>query len=358
MKKALLLTGIYWESPWQRHQQFASYLSKLGYEVYFVEHIVSSKFSLRRILEIIKSKKLNGVTEKQKMPANIHLVNMGFINPGKGFFALVNYFKVKKMNKIFGKKYDIVINYLPINTTRFILNDIHSKKVIYDCVRNFIDWGSYYKSVHKEEKRLCNIVDAIFCDSYYLKNKFSELKIPVMQFLPIANEDWLKGCIRKRSVIKIKKIGYFGTIGEHVDTDVFQLLIKLGYEIHFWGVISCDINMKIYKHGYVTDLKFLASQIMDTVDAIIIPYRGNMDGVMPAKLLQALSTGLPVFCSDFYDSRSLSEYLYVYKKKGALIELIRNYNLAQHNNKIKKIEELLGGKIEDTQFQRFKNAIE
>ncbi|RKI37717.1 hypothetical protein D7V86_20885 [bacterium D16-51] len=358
MKKALLLTGISWMDPLQRHQQFASYLSKLGYEVYFVEHIVSSKFSIKKVIQLFKTAKLNRTRPKNEIPSHVHLVNMGFINPGNGFFALVNFFKVIKMLKVYGKKYDLVINYLPINTTRFILNNIERKNTIYDCVRNFNGWGGYYKSIEKEEAYLSSIVNAIFCDSFYLKNKFRNAEVPVIQFFPIANDKWLEGCAIKKDIMKIKKIGYFGTIDKHIDINVFKLLINRGYEIHFWGVIECEVDLKLYRHGYVKDLGVLASQIIATVDAILLPYRGNMDGVIPAKMFQALSTKLPVFCSNFYDSRYLNKYIYVYNSKKELVELMSNYTLKQHMEKVKCIDEFLGGKDESNQFQKFKRAIE
>lgn len=358
MKKALLLTGIYWKDPLQRHQQFASYLSKLGYKVYFVEHIVSSKFSFKKVIKLFKVVKSKRTDQQNEIPPHVHLVNMRFINPGKGLFAIVNFLKVIKMTKVLGKKYDLVINYLPINTTRFILNNVESKKIIYDCVRNFIGWGGYYKNIQKEEEHLSQIVNAIFCDSYYLKNKFRNAEVPVIQFFPIANDKWLEGCVIKRNILEIKKIGYFGTIDKHIDVNAFKLLINRGYEIHFWGVIECEIDLKLYKHGYVKDLEVLASQIITTVDAIVLPYRGNMDGVIPAKMLQALSTRLPVFCSNFYDSRCLKKYMYIYNNKKELLELISDYSLKQHMKKIKGTEEFLGGKNESNQFEKFKHAIE
>lgn len=358
MKKALLLTGISWTDPLQRHQQFASYLSELGYEVYFVEHIVSSKFSVRKAIKLFKATKLNKVRQQNEIPFHVHLVNMRFINPGRGLFALVNYLKVIRLIKVVGEKYDLVINYLPINTTRFILDNIERKKTIYDCVRNFTGWGGYYKSIQKEEERLSHIVNAIFCDSFYLKNKFRNAEVPVIQFFPIANDKWLEGCEKKRDIMEIKKIGYFGTIDKHIDVNVFKLLVKRGYEIHFWGVVECEIDLKLCKHGYVKDLGVLASQIITTVDAIVLPYRGNMDGVIPAKMLQALSTNLPVFCSNFYDSRYLNKYMYVYNNKKELIDLMSNYTLKQHTEKLKNIDRFLGGKNESNQFQKFKRAIE
>lgn len=358
MKKALLLTGIRWTDPLQRHQQFARYLSELGYEVYFVEHIVSSKFSIRKVIKLLKTAKLNKVKQQNEIPSHVHLINMGFVNPGRGLFALVNYLKVLKMVKNYGKKYDLVINYLPINTTRYILDNIERKKTIYDCVRNFSGWGGYYESINSEEEHLSRIVDTIFCDSFYLMNKFGNMEIPVIQFFPIANDKWLEGCTIKREIIKIKKIGYFGTIDTHIDIDVFKLLINRGYEIHFWGVIECEIDLKIHKHGYVKDLDVLASQINTIVDAIVLPYRGNMDGVIPAKLLQAISTQLPVYCSSFYDSRHLIKYIYIYNNRRELTELICNYTIERHMEKLKYIKEFLGEKNESNQFQKFKRAIE
>lgn len=34
MKKAMILAGISWSDTYQRHQQFAGYLLKMGYKVF------------------------------------------------------------------------------------------------------------------------------------------------------------------------------------------------------------------------------------------------------------------------------------------------------------------------------------
>ena len=50
--------------------------------------------------------------------------------------------------------------------------------------------------------------------------------------------------------------------------------------------------------------------------------------------------------------------MYVYNNKKELIDLMSNYTLKQHTEKLKNIDRFLGGKNESNQFQKFKRAIE
>ena len=356
MKKALILSGIYWNDSLQRHQQFATYLSKLGYEVYFIEHIISSKFSLKKALKKFSSKN-NGEKIINSIPNKINVVNMRFLNPEGGLFSLINKYKITKLINSIGTEFDITINYLPINTTRWILEKINTKKIIYDCVRNFENWPGYRKDILEEEKILIKKSDAIFTDSYFLTEKFKRTKKKIFQFLPIANDRWNEGCSISKEIINIKNIGYFGSVGSHLDIEIFKTLVKKGYKLHIWGILEENINIDYIYHGYFNDLSKLSADIMKNVDAIILPYPKTMDGVIPAKILQCLKTFLPIFIGTFYDSKKLNDFLYVYESKNELLEKIRNFNNDEFLIRKNKIKKFIGDKNESNQFILFNDAI-
>ena len=194
----------------------------------------------------------------------------------------------------------------------------------------------------------------ICTDSYYLTNKMKEkCRVPVKQFLPIVSSQWLRGCQDIKIPQKIKNIAYFGSLDTHIDLEIFKVLIEKNYNIHFWGKLGIACDLKIINHGYCNDHQELAKEIIKEADAIIIPYKGNMDGVIPAKLMQAFATQLPVYVSCFYDSKVLQELLYIYNSSHELVNQIETYDKNTYKHKLVKIKEFIKNKDENTQYKEF-----
>lgn len=336
MKKILMLSGIAWDATLQRHQMIATGLTKAGYEVDFIESIISSKFTIKKFFERCYNKKQNKYEHNER--GNVNVLNFGFVNPQNGLFKKINKWKIQKYFKNNNRCYDFVIFYLPINTTEIILEEIKYSKLIYDCVRAFENWGGYPKNIMDIEMQLAKKSNAIIVDSYYLKNKFSNTDFNkyVYQFLPAVETNLLP--ILKSATIKkeINHIVYFGSISSHINTAILNDLANQGYNIHLYGDISgkYEFSNNIHINGYYSDLEEMFEQIINLADAFIIPYKGNMDGVIPAKLLQCVATGLPVYISEFYDSQRMKDLLYVYKNFDDLLIQITEFNKEKHLKKI------------------------
>lgn len=357
MKKVLFLAGVYWDDPIQRYQQFAKYLEMCDCKVYFVEHIVSSNFTLRKFVDAIKVQKGKSRKKPNKKPGNLIVYNVNFVNPQRGAFDYINRKKVDALVRKIGTAFDVVINYLPISTTRYIVERLEYNLLIYDCVRNFSGWGGYPKNIQLEEKRLIQKANKIFTDSYYLTNQMkAKTDKEVVQFLPIANEAWIKGC-KKKKIRKIKKVAYFGSVAKHIDQNAFKVLAAEGIEVHIWGNLLGKLDFNYIYHGYQNNLEILAHQICATADALILPYAGSMDGVIPAKMLQCLATGLPVYISSFYDSRKLANYIYVYHNYSELVHKIRNFEERDFEKKKQAAGEFIKGFSEQEQCIRFISEI-
>lgn len=356
MKRALILAGIYWNDPLQRHQQFAKYLKQMNYKVYFVEHIISTKFTFSKLMRVLNKKES---TSSNVNLDNIEIINVGFVTPGRGLFACVNNYKAKLLTKRIGTEFDLVMNYLPISTTRLILQNISYSMLIYDCVRNFEGWGGYGKDIAIEEKWLLHKCDKVFTDSFYLTSKIQKMiNKPVVQFLPIANEEWRKGCIYHKDIREIHNIAYFGSVDNHIDIKCFKALAVKGYRVHIWGNVSTQKEFVHTYHGYLNNLEKLANQVTEYADAIVLPYCGNMNGVIPAKLMQCLHTGLPIFISHFYDSDILKDYLYLYASAEDLLQQIGQFDASKHEEKMQNIKCLMENLDDGHQFKKFCQEIQ
>ncbi len=362
MKRALILSGIYWNEPFQRHQQFSCYLNHMGYEVFFLERIMSSKFSVSKFWNVIgrrllKTGEYSDLKIKNELPEGIKPIDYRFINPENGIFKIYNAWKINEFIAEYGSKFNIIINYLPINTTRMIIEQLDYDFLVYDCVRNFSGWGNYRKDILDEEKLLIKKSDIVFTDSFFLTDYMKQYQKQTIQFLPVASRKWVEGC-QRRKIPKIEHFAYFGSIEKHIDVNLLNSLANAGYIIHIWGVKGVNLGFKYMDHGYESDLRRLAYQITSIADAIILPYKGNMDGVIPAKLLQCLSTYMPIFISKFYDSICLKDYLYVYTDFQNLISLINDYNDLGEEKRKNNIRIFLKGKDEMSQYGRFKRTFE
>ncbi len=279
---------------------------------------------------------------------------MKFVNPMNGLFWLINKHKSNRLISNIGDEFDLVVNYLPVNTTYYIIDNLKAKKNIYDCVRDFENWGGYPKNINDIEGKIVWKSDIILTDSFYLTNKMKE-RYPykeVLQVLPTISKEQEAIISNSKVKEKIVNILYFGTIGDHVDVEILNMLAEDGYQIHVIGEIYSGIklNGKIIMHGFVNDSNLLAEMIVNYADAVIIPYRGNMNGVIPAKLMQCIATGLPIFISKFYDSVVMKKLLYVYDNYNDLKYLIENYNKENHLIIKNKMVEFNKNNSEEFQF--------
>jgi len=352
MKKALIFSGISWDDTIQRHHYITFELLDKGYQVDFIESIPSSKVTFNKLFSRIKTNPSSN-RKKVEIPLGLKIKKIKILPSG---YMILDLFNIFIYNLFFSStldnKYDLVINYLPIKWCKNVIERISFDILVYDCVRNFEAWGGYPSSIIYLDKYFIEKSDYVLCDSFFLKDKIIDIrKDNIIQILPSLG---LSPNFRINTVTKnveIKKIVYFGTISHHIDVLLLKKLSLEGYEIHFWGIDELNLDF-IVNHGFVTDMEKLIETMSKVGDAIIIPYKGNMNGVIPAKLLQALYTQLPVFSSLFYDSIRLNKYLYVYENEVDLLNKLREFDTDSFKSKYSNIE-LFIEKNRDLKFFEF-----
>jgi hypothetical protein len=360
-KAALIVSGIEWNSTYQRHQLNAKLLSEFGYSVDFLQGCKTSPFSFKSVYRFIRGKILHTNSfVSNKLPNGLKLLNCPLMPPMGVLSFILNYFIYKFfLRKKLCHFYDVVIYYVPIDLVHLHENNLYTK-VFYDCVRAFAAWGGYHSSLYKNERYLASSCNFILCDSYYINDIYlSKLSsdIPRLHLLPPLEVNTIAALKNSHPTI-IKKLAYFGTISEHVDITIFQKLIDEGYEILFWGVDDYKLlPSSIINMGYISDQNLLHQSISSSCDAIIIPYCRELNGVYPAKLSLSLATGLPVFCSKFYDSLKLSDLIYVYKDFDDLLQIIHLYTPNQHQKRLPEIKLFLDSISIANYYYKFNSLI-
>lgn len=363
MKKVLILSGIEWNTTIQRHHVISNWFRDYNYDVTFIEGIMSSSFSFGKFFKKIKRMLFNRKNKFSQTIKNdkngITVLNANLINPQGGLFDLYNSFQIQKLLKKIDKTYDIIIVYVPVRTTNKILNNLEYKYLLYDCVRDFENWGGYPKDISLIEKNIMDNSYKILVDSFYLKNKLYKLgyENKTIQILPHLTINELNLYKNNKPKQSIQRMFYFGDVSDHIDVDLMKKLSEHGIEIHIAGIINISLDFNYIYHGYFSKKENLANVICNNADAILIPYKGNMNGVIPAKIMQALATNLPVYISSFYDSKYLSKYLNVYNSYIDLLHLIDSYNLDDFKSELHSRKMFVNKNIVEVQKEAFMHEL-
>lgn len=316
LKKILVISGIKWDDTWQRHQNVVSSLINSGNQVDFISGVKSSKINFLNLNRFFSRFFLKFFYETKSTSRNNKRFQESFREfcfPNLPVVSLFNFVSTYFLSKKINKKYDVVIVYVPSHFTFCLLKRLSYDKVVYDCVRDFNNWQGTSRSIVKYETLGIDsgFFDRIVVDSFYLFEKFKRLHSSVYQLLPSTVNFSSDKILNAR----IEKLAFFGTVSSHFDVRLLPILEKLSIELLVWGADELQISTRynfVKYMGYCDNESDLLKQIYSNCDGIVIPYVGNMDGVIPAKLIQSMITGLPIFISNFFDSNILSNSLYVY----------------------------------------------
>lgn len=337
--KVAIISGVRWEHTFQRQQKTAIALNDLGVKVDFITGI---KLRIPNINEFyFRIKSILGNKNKNKInynDNNINRIKFKLLPPTNIFFDFLNKLLIKyKYNSL--SQYDVVLTYLPHPSLKYLNKEVF---IIYDCVRDFSEWGGYPKRVLDYELSLLKNSNIVLFDSYWLGKKINSIRKNRLsyQILPTYPRIIDELVFNAKTTQKISSLCYYGSINNKIDSKLLNELSNK-FNITLIGPISDNIVLsdKINCVGAISEQRKLFEEILK-YDALIIPYLGNMNGVIPAKTTELLNLNRPTFISKFYDSDILSENWYVYENYLDLIEKIQSYNIKDFEvvfNKNKKI---------------------
>lgn len=311
----------------------AKILAECGQKVDFLESCKTSPLSIKNIINFFRKKKDFKNIAMNPVPDGMRLIR-SYLLPPQGYFSILFnlvLFNIFLKHRL-AKEYSQIIYYVPIDLI-CIFSELARQNVVYDCVRAFSEWGGYHDSLYQNERYLLSKCRFVLCDSYYIKEvhlpSLNNNVVPYQLIPPLETKKRFGKS--KLPLTKIKRVGYFGSISMHVDVSVFEVLVRAGYEVVFWGVDdTCRVPLSVKLMGYISNQETLLSSLLENCEALILPYIGNLNGVYPAKLPLCFATGLPTFSTVFYDAKKMGDMVYLYNNHSCLLQQLRDFDYAAH----------------------------
>ncbi|TLS77478.1 glycosyltransferase family 1 protein [Photobacterium damselae] len=328
--KVAIISGISWNHTFQRQQKTAVALKKLGFNVDFI-----TGFKLRnpRLDDFVRLVKNKSYKKKQDEIVFVNTLNFKMLPPTCYLFNKLNNMLFKYRYDSL-KSYDLILTFLPHPVFR---NLSDNSILIYDCVRDFSEWGGYPKELLNYEAELIKKSNVILFDSFWLEQKINKIRMKdSIQIFPTYPDIINKLKVNSPIPNKIKTLCYYGSINSKIDIKTLNKLSE-EYTVTLIGPVSEDVKLSknIIYHGAISDQEELFFEVMKN-DAFIIPYIGNMNGVIPAKTTELLNMNKPTFISSFYDANKLSDCWFVYSDYDDLLRQIKSYNKNNFKSVFKK----------------------
>ncbi|WP_206919543.1 glycosyltransferase family protein [Alicyclobacillus suci] len=309
--RALIISSIDWNDMWQRHQTFANGLAELGWNVTFLENTGFRNPRLHDYARVLR--KLRGKVVASTLNPhhpNVDVISRFALPPNGRLFKRVN-------SKLFARRiasslpyteYDVVLLYLPTNTSMALLDELQYKALVFDCVANFEAHPEAPNDFPQMLSELLRRAQMLLTDGGVLyrlmKDRHPNVHI-IHQGVP--NEFF----IEQAEVQEYRTACYFGSIDSRMDWGVIRAIVDAGIEVHMYGNsigLTCE---GVTFHGPIRH-KDLPRRIANH-DILLIPYKRTEfnDGIIPAKIFECLATGKPTFVSALPYVTDFKEELYI-----------------------------------------------
>ena len=298
----VILSSIEWGFLWQRHQIFASYLTKLASQVVFVESLPKRLPSATELSRVLR--RLKGVTHfyspyTSVRPPNLEIISPKALPPLSPMLDRINkaIFLPRLARAILdlsGPK-PIVITYLPTRTALDLLDLLNPCLVVYDCVTYWKADPRAPASAGELEPTLLERADTVIADSDFLVSHVGKRRPDVVQIPPGVDFEHFNS-LSRRVVKKVEIACYFGGVGPRINVNLLARVAR-----HFRLLIVGPIRVRmppLPETARVTGPvphQQLPGYIREA-DVLLLPYLVNefTQGVMPAKLFECFATGLPI----------------------------------------------------------------
>lgn len=319
----VILSSIDWDFAWQRHQVFATLMSKWT-SVFFVENtgFRSPKLhDLGRVVEMLRrrgSRRL--VPLKNPLSENVAVVSPWVLPPSNGIRGGINErvlipLLVRHLKKQGMRSNLLLWTYLPTPTVLSMIRQLQPRVIVYDCVSNFYGHPDAPPYLREVEDSLLNLAHAVLTDSRFLFDRYASCHQRVYQIHHGVDFDLFARAGQR--VVRPGSICYFGSIHQHLDWEIIRGLAVAGFEVVLIGHISGSVPTNLPPTVRLCD-PLPPDELVEAIapfEIILLPYRTDtpfMQGVIPAKIYECLATGKPVLSSPLpnYDD-DLRQVLYL-----------------------------------------------
>lgn len=207
----------------------------------------------------------------------------------------------------------IVITNAPGRNVLHFLQLARPALILYDCDHNYEDCPWVPRAVAASELDLVRRADGIVCDSQFLCRKWASRHPAVVQIPPAVDERQIAAQRTAPSAPAPRVIAYFGTLRNDIDIALLNCLAAR-FRVLVIGAISQDLATPL--SATVSFIRCVSQTAMfehlKQAEALVLPYRLNpyTAAVLPAKVFEALATGLPVVVTPLPELEPYREYLY------------------------------------------------
>lgn len=288
-----------WNGFWYQRQQFASLFAQNGHRVIYINRTLQKWPTFKHFLQRF-SLKLGSETLKNDIPEGVKVITPLWLPPSK-MFRVINRLLIKSNFKKINLYKPVLITYVPTYNALDMIELLDFSKVVYINVHNF-NADKVMKDVLISEKKLIQISDFLFADSLFNKVRVERLSVNKKIYMSPPGVDYnlFSRAYRGNESGNRNSLFYFGGVGPHLAIDLYNALSKQ-IKVVFVGKVDPSIKDLLDPRIEVRPAveKHKLPQVLYEADMIGIFYKQSpyIDGVIPAKFFECLSTGKPILVS-------------------------------------------------------------
>jgi teichuronic acid biosynthesis glycosyltransferase TuaH len=333
MKKILYISLVDWYWIKQRPQHFAEILSKDNLVTYlciknFIRdpslrcHGLEDDFLDKSIINLSKNLKIVRITEIPKQKKYKFILNLN-----QWIYRQVLLRLDRKIN------YDFIFISHPNQYNMLPPKLLAGKKVIYDCMDNYLEFnGINKKQLLENENAILELCHHVIVSSKNLYQKLIKRKSNIVDKISVINngvdtdrfnlDEIIKSeenLIRKNNKVKI---GYIGTISNWVNLDLIKRVAEYHQEFEFYFIGPKDDNVDISHLKDLDNIIFTGTQsyykipeLLKCLTVAIMPFEKTelILSVNPVKIYEYLSLGKPVVALRYEETEVFGDLIYTYE---------------------------------------------
>jgi glycosyltransferase involved in cell wall biosynthesis len=366
----VILSGVRWDFLWQRHQTLATLFADAGYPTVFVETtgLANPRLTgntLRRVFERIRRSGSAG--EKPPTERDLTVYAPLIAPPTYGAFRLSNAKLlvpriISDLRKIAGP-HPVVVAYPPTRTTLGLISGLDPRLVLYDCSDDYEHFPGAPRDIGETERELLLRADLVSCTSARLLKKARSIRPDA--FLSGPAVDYERFAVLQGPLTggEVKTVCFFGHVSlERIDFDGLRAVAGAGFELRVVGGLGSEEKALFEIPG--VDYRGVVSHAglpsaLAGVDAFVLPYKVNSltRPISPAKTYECLATGKPVVAADLPAMRDLDGYVYIAQRLEDYVDVLRNLQRLETEEKRRARIELAHKNSWDTRFRALEEAL-
>jgi hypothetical protein len=350
----VMLAAVDWKFIAQAQQIFATYFSKYGVNVIYVEPFPHRNPRLNEIGKVLSrfARYIRAFRKTKDTNDNI-IENITIITPiilpetnrlfrflNKKIFLKLVAWKVRKRCS----PSPVVQCWTPYESCLEVAKILKPELLVYSCVDDCLAFTNAPRHLEDMEKEFLRVSDLVVVKSDYLADRLRNTRHDLLM-RDSAVEFELFRAADRGPVTKVKRLCYFGAISHRLDFSIMQELAAGGYEILLLGPYRATEVKQKELHPNIecrppVPYEEVPAQLRD-VDAILLPYKIDHAfnrGTHLAKMYECFATGKPILSTPLacmlpygelvYFGRSSSDFL------GILAQLDRTENEGKYRGRI------------------------